>query len=128
MVHQAGEIRRLQKAASLDEDEALACVAQDIELPAFVRMQAYKHEPAVGAQPAEEIEHEPDIAVLGVELRLVEQMHVRRRTHCPFEHERWPRTLERPHLIRLVVMKREAVALAVAHAMDVLAQDADAPG
>ena len=36
------------------------------------------HQPALGAQLAEEIEHEADVAVLRVELRLVEQMHHRR--------------------------------------------------
>ena len=41
------------------------------------RVQADEHQPPFAAQAAEEIEHEADIAVLGVELRLVEQMHHR---------------------------------------------------
>ena len=46
-------------------------------MPARGRVQAQHHQPALGAQLAEEIEHEADIAVLQVELRLVEQMHHR---------------------------------------------------
>ena len=34
-----------------------------------------KHEATLGAQLAEKIQHEADVAVLRVELRLVEQMH-----------------------------------------------------
>ena len=52
---------------------------QDVEVPALVRMQAQEHEPPVAPQPPEEIQHEADVAVLRVELRLVEEVHVRRR-------------------------------------------------
>ena len=61
----------------LHEQEALADLAQDLELERRRRVQAHEHQPALAAQPAEEIQHEADVAVLGVELRLVEQVHQR---------------------------------------------------
>ena len=64
----------MRELARLNEDEALANLLQYFELPARRRMQAHEHHPAVGAQVPEMIKHEPDIAVLGVELGLVEQV------------------------------------------------------
>ena len=43
----------------------------------LVRVHAEEHQPSFAAQPAEEVEHEADVAVLGVELRLVEEVHER---------------------------------------------------
>jgi hypothetical protein len=91
-------------------------------------MQAEKHDPAVRAQALEEIEHEPDVAVLRVELRFVEKVHVGRGTSCPLKQERGARALEGPDLVRLVVMNRQAIALTVADAMNILAHDAHPAG
>ena len=46
------------------EDEALADLAQDLEVERLVRMHAQEHHVALLAQRAEEIEHEADVAVL----------------------------------------------------------------
>ena len=40
----------------------------------LVGVQAQEHEPVVGAQVVEEVQHEADVAVLRVELWLVEQV------------------------------------------------------
>ena len=58
--------------AAADEQEALAGLAQDVELEGRGRVQADQHQPALVPQPAKEIQHEADVAVLRVELRLVE--------------------------------------------------------
>ena len=38
------------EAAALDEDEALADLAQDVEVQGLVRVQAQEHQPALGAR------------------------------------------------------------------------------
>ena len=128
MADEAREILRVREPAAIDEDEALAGFAQDLELPGFVRMQAEKHEPSVVAQPAEEIQHEADVAVLRVELRLVEKMHLRRRAPRTLEQERGPGALERADLVRLVVVDGEAVAIAIPDAVNILSADAHLAG
>ena len=71
---QRREIGGMRQLAVLDEDEALADLLEDLELEARGRVQADEDQPALGAQAAEEIEHEADVAVLRVELRLVEEV------------------------------------------------------
>ena len=58
----------------LHEDEALADLAQQLDVVRLVGMQADEHHPALVPQAAEEVEHEADVAVLRVELRLVEEV------------------------------------------------------
>ena len=85
-------------------------------------MQAHEDQPALGAQPAEEVQHEADVAVLGVELRLVEQVDQRHRRVRALAAGRPARALrKRAHLVGLVVVDRQPVALALPHAVDVLA-------
>src|SRR3546814_1981845 len=43
---------------ALHEHEALADLAQDLEVEVLVRVQAQEHHAALGAQAAEEVEHE----------------------------------------------------------------------
>jgi hypothetical protein len=65
----------VEQPAAIDEDEALTGFAQDVELPLLVRMETQNDQSSIGMQAAEEVEHEADVAVLRVELRLVEQVH-----------------------------------------------------
>ncbi len=116
----------MAEAAAVDEDEAVAAFAQDLEVVGLVRMQAEKDQPIAAAQGAEEVEHEADVAVLRIELRLVEEMD-QRVAPSRARHQRLrAAALERAHLVRLVVVDRQPVALAVAHRVDVLAIDQDA--
>ena len=114
-------------AAALDEDETLADLAQDVEMVALVRVQADEHRPAFGLQAAEKVEHEADVAVLGIELRLVEQVHHRIVAARGLEQEIGFAAPEAPYLVGLVVVDREAVALARLDAVDVLPHAHDAP-
>lgn len=69
--------RRLRDLALVHEEKAVATLAQDVQVVGLVRVQAQKHQPLLRAQGAEEVEHETDVAVLRVELRLVEEVHTR---------------------------------------------------
>ena len=53
MANEAREVLRVRESAAVDEDEALAGFAQDVELPGFIRVHAEEHDPTVGAQPAD---------------------------------------------------------------------------
>ena len=68
------KVRHPRHPAAGDEQESPAALAQDVQVVRLFRVQAEEHQPALVAQLAEEIEHEADVAVLRVELRLVEQM------------------------------------------------------
>jgi hypothetical protein len=50
-------------------------------------VKANENEPALSAQFAEEIQHEADVAILGIELGLIEQMHERVSAVRPLQHE-----------------------------------------
>src|SRR5215204_2209887 len=73
------EIGMSRHAAIGHQQILLGNLSEDFQMPGRGRMQAQHHEATLGPQFAEEVEHEADIAVLEVELRLVEQMHYRRR-------------------------------------------------
>ena len=49
-------------------------LGQDLQVVTRCRREAHEHQAALAAQLAEEVEHESDVAVLRVELRLVEQV------------------------------------------------------
>jgi hypothetical protein len=108
-------------AALVHEDEALAHLAQDIEVVALVRMQAQEHRPPFGAQAAEEVEHEADVAVLGVELRLVEEVHHGIGRLRGLQEKVGAGAPELPHLVGLVVVDGKAIALPRLDGVDVLA-------
>jgi hypothetical protein len=65
------------------------------------------------------------MAVLGVELRFVEETHLRIGAVCSLV--RWPVLGETAHLVGLVVVDGEAAALAMADATDILPRDQHAP-
>src|SRR3546814_14465830 len=92
---------------ALHEHEALADLAQDLEVEVLVRVQAQEHHAALGAQAAEEVEHEADIAVLGVELWFVEQVDQRVVAAGPVHQEGRPDAPEMPDLIGLVIRSEE---------------------
>ena len=118
----------VEQPAILDEDEALADLAQDIDVVALVRVQRDQHQPLLGAQAPEEPEHEADVAVLGAELRLVEEVDQRIGGAGALEHEVGPGAAKAADLVGLVVVDGEPVALVVAHAVDVLAGAVDGAG
>ena len=111
------------RLAAMDEEEGLADLLQDLEVVARGRVQAYEDELALRAQLAEEVEHEADIAVLCVELRLVEEVQDRLRRRRGREQRRGNALRKRAHLIGLVVVDREPVALLVLDPVDVGAGD-----
>src|SRR5436190_6105911 len=91
-------------------------------------MQADEDQPAFASEPAEEIEHETDVAVLRVELRLVEQVHARIVAACVFEKQRWRTDTPLADLIRLVIVDRQPIALPRLDPVDVLTRAEHAPG
>src|SRR5215213_2613663 len=123
-----GEARLRGGAAAVHEEEALGDLLQDLEVVARVRVQADEDELALGAQLAEKVEHEADVAVLGVELRLVEEVKHRLLRRRRREQRRGNVLREGAHLVGLVVVDREPVALAVLDPVDVGAGDEHAPG
>src|SRR4051812_10301902 len=76
------EVRELRDVAAVDEQEASAHLAQDLEVERLVRVHAQEDDVAFVAQPPEEIQHEADVAVLDRELRLVEEMDEGPRASC----------------------------------------------
>src|SRR5438876_8951349 len=109
----------------LDEDEAVRDLAEDVDVVRLVRVQGQKHQSPLGAQAPEEREHEPDVAVVDVELRLVEEMH--ERVVLPRAREQG---VEHPpskaaHLVGLVVVDRQPVAFVVSDPMDVATRAQD---
>ena len=120
----AAEVRELGEPAPLHEHEALASLAQDLQVERLVRMHAEEHDVALAPQALEELEHEADVAVLDRELRLVEQVHERpRRDPARSQQERRHGAPIGAHLVRLVVVDRKPVALAVADPVHVAAVD-----
>ena len=85
-------------------------------------MQADKHESPIIVQFTKKIQHKTDVTVLGVELRLVEQMNQRIRGAGGLEHERRTCASEMTHLIGLMVMNGQAIAIAVFYLMDIMSQ------
>ena len=108
--------------------KSLADLAQDIDVKALVRMQRDKHQPLLGAQAPEEAQHEADVAVLGTELRFVEEMDQRIVGAGALQHEVGSGAAEAADLIGLVVVDCEPVAFVVADAVNVLAGAIDAAG
>jgi hypothetical protein len=115
----------VEQAPVLDEDEALADLAEDVDVVGLVRVERYQHEPLRGAQAPEELQHEADVPVLGDELRLVEQVDERPVRGRALQQEVRPGSAEPPELIGLMMMDGEPVALVVAHAVDILTRAAD---
>ena len=70
----------------------------------------------------EKIQHKADVTVLGVELRLIEQMNHGVRGTGGFEHERRTRAGKMTHLVGLVVMNGQAIALTVFDLMNIMSQ------
>ncbi len=96
---------------ALDEDEALADLGQDVDVHRLVGVQAHQHQVALVAQAAKELEHEADAAVLGVELRFVEQVHQGALAAGALHQEAGLEPAEIAYLVRLVVVHRQPVAL-----------------
>jgi len=96
-------------------------------MESLVRVQTEEDQPPLAAQLAEEIEHEADVAVLGVELRLVEQVHHRVVAARRLEQEIGLAAPEAPHLVGLVVVDGKPVALARLDVVDVLPRADHAP-
>src|SRR5690606_5044646 len=99
-------VRDRRHRSLLHEDEALADLLEDFEVETLVGVDAEEHQPSLRAQPAEEVEHEADIAVLRVELRLVEQVHDGIGAAGALQERVWHPGAEMPDLIGLVVVDR----------------------
>ena len=104
--------RRLPHRAFPHKHELLADLAQDIDVIGLLRMHAQEHQPLALTQRTEEIQHEADVPVLDRELRLIEEVNERPRAAGVLEHPRRSRLAKRAHLVRLMIVDCEAVALA----------------
>src|SRR5262245_41899823 len=113
-------------ASAADEPEPVANLAQDSELERGGLMQAHEHQALFASQLAEEIQHEADVSVLGIELRLVEKVDDWIGAARRFKQEWRPDLAEAAHLVGLMVVNGQPVALAVADAPDVLPGHHDA--
>src|SRR5262249_20698945 len=118
VIAQNGHRGCVRELARLNEDEALANFLQYFELPARRRMQAHEHYPAVGAQVPEMIKHEPDIAVLCVELWLVKQVDGGGISVGAIERKILGRPVEGAHLVWLEGMKGQPRERAITNALD----------
>src|SRR5258706_14309323 len=73
----------------------------------------------------EEVQHEPDVTVLGAELWLVEDVHQWIIGTRRFEHETRDALLHTSYLVRLVVVNDHPVPFAVLDPVDVLSRADD---
>ena len=108
---QSLEVGRLGDTSFLHKDVAFTNVAHDIQVHRFIWMQAQKDQPSFRLQLGEKVEHETDIAVLGVELGLVEEMDHRIVDAGPLHQEVGFQGREMAHLIGLVIVNGEPVTL-----------------